>query len=152
MLRRPSSQAIQNVTRSSRERHSQCLCSCMLFNKNAYILTKRAPSFSLSQCDAARPTSEQCRATTHTKDSRASLAGSSVDQATKAAISVSESVGSYSGNLALATQCDKARIYPSIQTQTTPFQLEIDRYGFFYSRCRYLEFRVSRWPICAADF
>ncbi len=27
--------------------------------------------------------------------------------------------------------------------------LEIDRYGFFYSRC--LEVRVSRWPICAAD-
>ncbi len=29
-------------------------------------------------------------------------------------------------------------------------KLEIDRYGFFYSRC--LEVRVSRWPICAADF
>ncbi len=28
--------------------------------------------------------------------------------------------------------------------------LEIDRYGFFYSRC--FEVRVSRWPICAADF
>ncbi len=85
----------------------------MLFNKNTYILTKRALSSSLSQCDAARPA---------TKDSRASLAGSSVDQATKAAISVSESVGSYSWNLALAARCDKVRIYPSIQTQTTPFQ------------------------------
>ncbi len=29
-------------------------------------------------------------------------------------------------------------------------KLEIDQYGFFYSRC--LEVRVSRWPICAADF
>ncbi len=106
---------IQNVARSSRERHSQCLCSCMWFNKNAYILTKRAPSFSLSQCDAAHPASEQCRATAHSKDSRASLA-------IKDAISVSESVGSYSGNLELATWCDKARIYPSIQMQTTPFQ------------------------------
>ncbi len=87
----------------------------MWCNKNAYILTKRAPSFSLSQCDAVHPPSEQCRATAHSKDSRASLA-------TKATISVSESVGSYSGNLALATRCDKARIYPSIQMQTTPFQ------------------------------
>ncbi len=32
------------------------------------------------------------------------------------------------------------------------FNLEIDRYVFFYSRCRCLEVRVSRWPICAADF
>ncbi len=94
----------------------------MLFNKNAYILTKRALSSSLSQCDAARPDTEQCRATAHTKDSRASLASSSVDQAIKAAISVPESLGIYSGNLALATRCDKARIYPSIQMQTTPFQ------------------------------
>ncbi len=31
-------------------------------------------------------------------------------------------MGSYSGNLALATRCDKARVYPSIQTQTAPFQ------------------------------
>ncbi len=31
-------------------------------------------------------------------------------------------MGSYSGNLALATWYDKARVYPSIQTQTTPFQ------------------------------
>ncbi len=94
--------------------HNVCVF-CTWFNKNAYILTKRAPSFSLSQCDAVHPPSEQCRATAHSKDSRASLA-------TKAAISVSESVGSYSGNLALATRCDKAWIYPSIQMQTTPFQ------------------------------
>ncbi len=94
----------------------------MLFNKNAYILTKRALSSSLSQCDAAHPASEQCRVTAHTKDSRASLAGSSINQAIKAAISVPESMGSYSGNLALATRCDKARVYPSIQTQTAPFQ------------------------------
>ncbi len=31
-------------------------------------------------------------------------------------------MGSYSRNLALATWCDKARVYPSIQTQTAPFQ------------------------------
>ncbi len=83
----------------------------MLFNKDAYILTKRALSSSLSQCDAARPASEQCRATTHTKVSRASLAGSSTGQTAKAAISVPESVGNYSGNLALATRCDKAQVY-----------------------------------------
>ncbi len=98
------------------------MCSCMLFNKNAYILTKRALSSSLSQCDAAHPASEQCRVTAPTKDSRVSLAGSSANQAIKAAISVPESMGSYSGNLALATRCDKARVYPSIQTQTAPFQ------------------------------
>ncbi len=102
--------------------HLLCLFSCMLFNKNTYILRKRALSSSPSQCDAARPAWEQCRATAHTKDSHASLASSSVDQAIKAAISVPESVGSYSGNLALATPCDKAWVYPSIQTQTTPFQ------------------------------
>ncbi len=88
--RKPSSQAIQNVARCSRVRHSQCLCSCMSFNKNAYILTKRALSSSLSPCDAARPASEQCRATTHTKYSNASLADSSVGQAIKADMSVSE--------------------------------------------------------------
>ncbi len=32
------------------------------------------------------------------------------------------------------------------------FELEIDQYGFFYSRCRCIEVRVSQWPICAADF
>ncbi len=71
MHRRPSSQATQNVARCSRVWHSQCLCSCMSFNKKAYILTKRALSSSLSQCDAACPASEQCRATTHTGYSRA---------------------------------------------------------------------------------
>ncbi len=94
----------------------------MLFNKDAYILTKRALSSSLSQCDAARPASEQCRATAHSKVSCTSLAGSSTGQAAKTAMSVPESMGNYSGNLALATQCDKARVYPAIQTQTTPFQ------------------------------
>ncbi len=37
-------------------------------------------------------------------------------------MSVHERVESYSGNLALATQRDRAGIYSSIQTQTTPFQ------------------------------
>ncbi len=37
-------------------------------------------------------------------------------------MSVHERVESYSGNLALATQRDRAGIYASIQTQTTPFQ------------------------------
>ncbi len=46
----------------------------------------------------------------------------SVNQAIKVVISVPENVGSYSGNLALVTRCDKARVYPSIQTQTAPFQ------------------------------
>ncbi len=121
MHRRPSSQAVQNVARCSRVWHSQCLCSCMLFNKKAYILTKRALSSSLSQCDAACPASEQCKAAAHTGYSRASLDGASVDRAVKAAMPVPERVGSYSGDLALATRCDKARIYPSIQTQTPRF-------------------------------
>ncbi len=37
-------------------------------------------------------------------------------------MSVHERVESYSGNLALATQRDRAGIYSSSQTQTTPFQ------------------------------
>ncbi len=94
----------------------------MLFNKDAYILTKRALSSSLSQCDAARPASEQRRATAHSKVSCASLAGSSTGQTAKTVMSIPESMGNYSGNLALATRCDKARVYPAIQTQTTPFQ------------------------------
>ncbi len=40
----------------------------------------------------------------------------------KPLMSVHERVESYSGNLALATQRDRAGIYSSIQTQTTPFQ------------------------------
>ncbi len=44
------------------------------------------------------------------------------DRAAKAATSVHKRVESYSGNLALATQRDRAGIYSSIQTQTTPFQ------------------------------
>ncbi len=55
-----------------------------------------------------------CRAAAHTSYSRASN-----DQAT---MSVHEHVESYSGNLALASQCDRAGIYSLIQTQTTPFQ------------------------------
>ncbi len=94
--RRPSSQAIQNVAWGSQEQHSQCLFSCMLLNKNAYILTKRALSYLLSQCDAARPTSEQCRATAHTKNSRASLAGSSVDQAISQSLKAWEVIPGFS--------------------------------------------------------
>ncbi len=55
-----------------------------------------------------------CRAAAHTSYSCASN-----DQA---AMSVHEHVESYSGNLALASQCDRAGIYSLIQTQTTPFQ------------------------------
>ncbi len=84
------------------------------FNKNAYILTKRALSSSLSKYGSACPASEQCTAATHTSYSRASN-----DQA---AMSVHERVKSYSGNLALATQHNRVGIYSSIQTQTTPFQ------------------------------
>ncbi len=40
----------------------------------------------------------------------------------KTTMSVHERVESYSGNLALATQRDRAGIYSSIQTQTTMFQ------------------------------
>ncbi len=97
----------------------------MLFNKDAYILTKRALSSSLSQCDVARPASEQYRATAHSKVSCASLAGSSTGQTAKTAMSIPESMGNYSGNLALATRCDKARVYPAIQTQTTAFQWRV---------------------------
>ncbi len=115
----------QNVARCSRVWHSQCLCSCMSFNKKAYILTKRALSSSLSQCDAACPASEQCRAATHTGYSRASLDGASVDRAVKAVMSVPEHVGSYSGDLALATRCDKARIYPSLPRNALVLRQEV---------------------------
>ncbi len=87
------------------------------FNKNAYFLTKRAFSSSLNKCGSPCPASEQCRSASHTGYSRASN-----DQAAKAATSVHKRVESYSGNLALATQRDRAGIYSSIQAQTTPFQ------------------------------
>ncbi len=93
------------------------VCVGCSFNKNAYILTKRAFSSSLNKCGSPCPASEQCRSAAHTSYSRASN-----DQAAKAAMSVHERVESYSGNLALATQRDRAGIYSSIQTQTTPFQ------------------------------
>ncbi len=95
----------------------KCLFVGCSFNKNAYILTKRAFSSSLNKCGSLCPASEQCRSAAHTSYSRASN-----DQAAKAAMSVHECVESYSGNLALATQRDRAGIYSSIQTQTTPFQ------------------------------
>ncbi len=71
----------------------------------------------LSPPHLPRLSAEQCRSASHTGYSRASN-----DQAAKAAVSVHERVESYSGNLALATQRDRAGIYSSIQTQTTPFQ------------------------------
>ncbi len=95
----------------------KCLCVGCSFNKNSYILTKRAFSSSLNKCGSPCPASEQCRSAAHTGYSCASN-----DQAAKAAMSVHERVESYSGNLALATQRDRAGIYSSIQTQTTPFQ------------------------------
>ncbi len=64
----------------------------------------------------------QGRAAAHTGYSRALLASASINQAAKAAMSVQERVGSYSGNLALATRRDRVRICSSIQMQTTPFQ------------------------------
>ncbi len=96
----------------------KCVCVGCSFNKNAYILTKRAFSSSLNKCGSPCPTSEQCRSASHTGYSRASN-----DQAAKAATSVHKRVESYSGNLALATQRDRAGIYSSIQMQTAPFQL-----------------------------
>ncbi len=95
----------------------KCLCVGCSFNKNAYILTKRAFSSSLNKCGSPCPASEQCRSAAHTSYSRASN-----DQAAKAAMSVHQRMESYSGNLALATQRDRVGIYSSIQTQTTPFQ------------------------------
>ncbi len=59
----------------------------------------------------------QCRSASNTGYSRAPN-----DRAAKAAASVHKRVEGYSGNLALATQRDRAGIYSSIQTQTTPFQ------------------------------
>ncbi len=93
------------------------MCVGCSFNKNAYFLTKRAFSSSLNKCGSPCPASEQCRSASHTGYSRASN-----DQAAKAATSVHKRVESYSGNLALATQRDRAGIYSSIQAQTTPFQ------------------------------
>ncbi len=93
------------------------MCVGCSFNKDAYILTKRAFSSSLNKCGSPCPASVQCRSASHTGYSRASN-----DQAAKAATSVHERVESYSGNLALATQRDRAGIYSSIQMQTAPFQ------------------------------
>ncbi len=93
----------------------KCLCVGCSFNKTAYILTKRASSSSLNKCGSPCPASEQCRAAAHTSYSRASN-----DQA---AMSVHERVESYSGNLALATRRDRAGIYSSSQTQTTPVSM-----------------------------
>ncbi len=59
----------------------------------------------------------QCRSASNTGYSRAPN-----DRAAKAAASVHKRVEGYSGNLALATQRDRAGVYSSIQTQTTPFQ------------------------------
>ncbi len=44
----------------------KCLCVGCSFNKNAYILTKRAFSSSLNKCSYPCPASEQCRSAAHT--------------------------------------------------------------------------------------
>ncbi len=95
----------------------KCVCVECPFNKNAYFLTKRAFSSSLNKCGSPCPASVQCRSASNTGYSRAPN-----DRAAKAAASVHKHVEGYSGNLALATQRDRAGIYSSIQTQTTPFQ------------------------------
>ncbi len=93
------------------------MCVGCPFNKNAYFLTKRAFSSSLNKCGSPCPASEQCRSASNTGYGRASN-----DRAAKAATSVHKHVEGYSGNLALATQRDRAGIYSPIQAQTTPFQ------------------------------
>ncbi len=95
----------------------KCVCVECPFNKNAYFLTKRAFSSSLNKCGSPCPASVQCRSASNTGYSRAPN-----DRAAKAAASVHKRVEGYSGNLALATQRDRAGVYSSIQTQTTPFQ------------------------------
>ncbi len=78
--------------------HNVCFLACRS------IKTHKKSSFLLTQSVRV------------TKYSSASLAGSSVDQATESlnAMSVPERMGSYFGDLALATLSDKARVYPSI--------------------------------------
>ncbi len=93
------------------------MCVGCPFNKNAYFLTKRAFSSSLNKCGSPCPASEQCRSASNTGYDRASN-----DRAAKAATSVHKRVEGYSGNLALATQRDRAGIYSPVQAQTTPFQ------------------------------
>ncbi len=92
------------------------MCVECPFNKNAYFLTKRAFSSSLNKCGSPCPASVQCRSASNTGYSRAPN-----DRAAKAAASVHKRVEGYSGNLALATQRDRAGVYSSIQTQTTRF-------------------------------
>ncbi len=60
--------------------------------------------------------------TANTGYSHAALAGASNDQATKAAMSVPESLENYSKNLTLVTPHNRAWVRSSIQTQTTLFQ------------------------------
>ncbi len=87
-------------------------CEVHIFKCKMHTFSQIRALSSLSKYGAACPTSEQCTAVT-------SYSRASNDQA---AMSVHKRLGSYSGNLALATQRDRARIYSSIQMQTTPFQ------------------------------
>ncbi len=109
--RRPGSVCVgKSVKRPGKKHHGQWgspqavskLCDSVCSLKYIH-LRKRALSSSLSQYNSARPTSERYGATTHTGNSRAALASDSNDQATKAAMSITERVENYSKNLTLVT-------------------------------------------------
>ncbi len=57
-------------------------------------------------------------------------------------------------NTAVKLHKKSAFLVLSVKTFLLLLKLEIDRYGFFYNRCRCLEVRVGRYvlPIFWADF
>ncbi len=117
--RRPGSVCVgKSVKRPGKKHHGQWgspqavskLCDSVCSLKCIH-LRKRTLSSSLSQYNSARPASERYGATTHTGNSRATLAGDSNGQATKAAMSITEHVENYSKNLWLL--CMRAGVRPS---------------------------------------
>ncbi len=114
--RRPGSVCVgKSVKRPGKKHHGQWgspqavskLCDSVCSLKCIH-LRKRALSSSLSQYNSARPASERYGATTHTGNSRATLAGDSNGQA---AMSITEHVENYSKNLWLL--CMRAGVRPS---------------------------------------
>ncbi len=66
--------AVEYITErfAEAQKRVKALSHVYSFNKNAYILTKRAFSSSLNKCGSPCPASEQCRSAAHTSYSRAS--------------------------------------------------------------------------------
>ncbi len=95
-----------------------CVLGCS-FNKNAYILTKRAFSSSLNKCGSPCPASEAVQVR---RPHKVYIRASYDQEPAKAAMSVHERVESYSGNLALATQRDRAGYTLQFRRRPPSFQ------------------------------